>query len=332
MRALVTGATGFLGGALARRLHALGHDVLATGRDVTAGRALAEAGVRFVRADLGDAEAIARLCAGQDRVFHCAGLSSLWGRKLDFQSANITGTEHVLRACARAGVGRLIHLSSPSVCMDSRHRLNIGEDEALPRVAINTYAWSKREAEQRVLAAARNGLPVVVLRPQAVFGPGDRSIFPRILRMAQRGVFPCFGNGESLIDVTCLANAVDALVLAATAPPGCLGQIYHISNGEPWNTQRLLDRLFQELGLRVRRPHVPYRVAYAIAGALELVHRAAGLRREPRLTRYSVCVLARTRTLDITKARRDLGYQPAVAVETGIREFAAAWRPTHAAV
>lgn len=331
MRALITGATGFIGGALARRLHAMNCDVLATGRDAAAGAALARDGVRFVPADVCDADALARLCVGRERVFHCAALSSLWGRKADFFSANVSGTERVIEACAAARVGRLIHVSSPSVCMDQKDRLQVEEDEPLPRTAINTYAWSKREAEQRVLAAAQRGLPVVVLRPQAVFGPGDRAIFPRILRVARRGTFPRFGNGESLIDVTCLANAIDALVLAATAPEHCLGQVYHISNGEPWNTEKLLSRLFQELGLVVRRPRVPFAVALALAGALEFFHRAMGLQHEPRLTRYSVCVLARSRTLDITKARRDLGYRPAVDVETGIREFAAAWRVTHAA-
>jgi len=329
MRALVTGATGFLGGALARRLVALRHDVLATGRDLREGARLREHGVEFAPAELGDRAALARMCAGRDRVFHCAALSSLWGRAQDFHTANVAGTDNVIAACSRAGVGRLIHVSSPSICMDTRDRQLITETEPLPARPINLYAGSKREAEKRVLAAAAAGLPVVVLRPQAVFGPGDPAIFPRILRLAQRGVFPVFGRGDSWIDITCLDNAVDALVLAAEAPERCVGQVYNVSNGDPRPTQELLNRLFAELGLHVRRPRIPFAAAFAAAAVLERLHTWLRLRGEPRLTRYSVCVLARTRTLDIAKARRDLGYVPRVDTDTGLRQFAGWWRENH---
>jgi nucleoside-diphosphate-sugar epimerase len=330
MKVLVTGATGFLGGALARRLRRLGHQVHGSGRDPLQGAALQRDGIRFSAAELDDPLAAMALCRGQHWVFHCGALSTAWGRREDFRRSNVLGTRLIAAAARKRGVKRLIHVSSPSVCMDRQDRLGIGEGEALPAAAVNHYAWSKRLAEDEIAAAAAHGLATITLRPQAIVGPGDRAIFPRILRVAARGSFPRVG-GPSLIDVTPLENAVDALLLAAKAPLACLGQVYHISNGSPRDIDTLLDSLFQSLGMDVKRPRLPFGLAYAAAGVLELIHRSLGLRSEPLLTRYSVLVLGRSRTLDISKARRELGYRPKVSVEAAIRAFAAAWKAQHGA-
>jgi nucleoside-diphosphate-sugar epimerase len=330
MKVLVTGATGFLGGALARRLRRLGHQVLGSGRDPLQGAALERDGIRFSAADLDDARAAEALCRGRHWVFHCGALSSAWGRREDFWRCNVLGTRVIAAAALKQGVRRLIHVSSPSICMDQHDRLKIREDEALPARPVNLYAWSKRLAEDEIATAAARGLPTVVLRPQAVVGPGDRAIFPRILRVAARGSFPRIG-APSLIDVTPVENVVDALLLAAKASKASLGQIYHISNGSPRDIDTLLDSLFRRLGMDVKRPHLPFTLAYSAASALELIYRGLGLQSEPILTRYSVLVLGRSRSLDISKARRELGYRPKVSVEAAIRAFAGSWKAQHGA-
>jgi nucleoside-diphosphate-sugar epimerase len=320
-RALVTGATGFLGRALALRLKELGLEVTGLGRDRARGQSLVDAGVRFLPVDLGDADAVAAACAGHDQVVHCAALTSPWGRYPDFVTANVTATRHVIAASQKARVRRLVHVSSPSIYVDHRDRLAVREDEPLPARAINHYAATKRLAEDEIDRAHAAGLPVVTVRPQGIFGPGDRAIFPRLIRVAGRGRFPVIGDGENLIDVTYVDNVVDALVQALDAPERALGKKYNITNGEPVSNYALLDRVFTAVGVTYRRVHLPFALAYSAAGMLEAVHRWALRGSEPLLTRYSVCVLAKSRTLDITAARNDLGYHPRVGLDDGVQRF-----------
>ena len=322
---LVTGATGFLGRRTALRLHAAGAEVTAVGRNATIGAELGRAGLHFVAVDLADAEAMGAACAGQARVIHCGALSTPWGRRADFEAANIRGTENVIQGCLRHGVHRLVHVSTPSLYMDTGDRLDLREDARLPARAINHYAATKRIAEERIDAAFAAGLPVVTIRPQGIFGPGDQAIFPRLIRVAERGFLPKFGDRDPLIDVTYVDNVVDALVAAAEAPTRVLGRKFNITNGEPRPTYELLARILDRLGVKYRVRRIPERRALWAAGTLETVYRALALSREPVLTRYSVYALARSRTLDISAARSELGYAPRVSIDEGVERFANWW-------
>jgi nucleoside-diphosphate-sugar epimerase len=323
MRALVTGATGFLGGRLARRLKELGHPVTAFGRHAGKGAALERDGIRFVAGDLSDGAAVARAAVGQELVFHCGARSSPWGTYREFHDANVLGTRHVLEA-AREGA-RVIHVSSPSIYVDGgRDRLGISESEPLPKRSVNLYARTKRMAEDLVDEAHRAGRPVITIRPQAIFGPGDTTVFPRIIKVAQRGVFPVIGDERNIVDITYVDNVVDALVLCASSPRSTLGRKYNITNGEPRESYPLIDEVLSRLGIRYRKRHIPFALAYAISAALEAAHRVVP--GEPLLTRYSVSVLACSRTLDISAARADLGYNPRIPLEEGLSNFVAWWK------
>ena len=280
--------------------------------------------MHFFRGDLADAAAVEAAAAGASHVFHSGALSSPWGRAADFEAANVAGTRHVIAACERHGVARLVHVSTPSLYFDGRHRLAIREDEPLPSRGINMYAETKRRAEGLVDAAAARGLPVVTLRPRALFGPGDTTLLPRLVRAKARGFLPLIDGGRALTDVTYVDNVVDALLAAAAAGPEALGRHYNVSNGEPMPLIELLTMLFRRLGLPMNGRAVPYAVAWTLAAGLEAAAHATG-GREPVLTRYTVGVLARTQTLDLTAARRELGYAPRVSVAEGLERFAAWW-------
>ncbi len=154
--ALVTGATGFLGGHMARRLAELGWRVTGLGRNEAEGRRLAEAGIVFVSGDLRDKDLIRMACEGQQYVFHCGALSSPWGPYRDFYESNVEGTRYVVEGCVQHGVERLIHISTPSLYFNYRHRLNISEADPLPR-PVNAYAATKLLAEQVVEEGGRRG-------------------------------------------------------------------------------------------------------------------------------------------------------------------------------
>ncbi|CAI6082755.1 NAD-dependent epimerase/dehydratase family protein [Cohnella sp. JJ-181] len=327
-RALVTGATGSLGRAAALRLAGSGWEVTGVGRNAEAGRRLEADGIAFRRIDIGrEPEEIAEACADQDYVIHCAALSSPWGRYRDFEAANVAGTAHVAAGCLRHGVRRLVHVSTPSVYFDYADRLLISETAALPRRPVNAYAATKLIAERIVQEASARGLDAVILRPRAIFGPEDGSLFPRLMRVNELRGIPLIGGGQALLDLTYADNVVDALVAACLAPAEASGRIFNISNGEPAKLIDLLRRLFGLLEQPLRTRTVPLRAALAAGAWMESAYRIAPfLGAEPPFTRYTVGLLAYSQTLDISAARRTLGYEPRVGVDEGLQRFAAWWR------
>jgi nucleoside-diphosphate-sugar epimerase len=209
--------------------------------------------------------------------------------------------------------------------MGAGDRENVREDDALPP-PITHYAASKLAAEAIVSDAHRSGLPSIMLRPRAIFGPGEPTIFPRLIRALARGRLPRLGDGKNRVDLTHIDNAVQAVELAIAAPERALGQAYNISNGEPVLFWDVIARVCDALALPPPKRAVSQRTALWIARSLELGHRLLGLDREPLLTRFGAEMLTRTMTLDITRARRELGYTPRVSMEQGLASFLAHWQ------
>lgn len=322
MKLLVTGATGFLGGHLAQRLQELGHEVTAIGRNEAKGAALAERGIRFIAVDLADQAAIEAACRGQEAIFHCGALSAPWGAPAAFYAANVLGTRHIVDGALRHGVARLIHISTPSIYNEFRDRLNVAEDSPLPARPINQYAATKLQAETEVQRGFAAGLETVILRPRAIFGPGDQTILPRLIEANRRGRVPLIRGGRALIDLSYVDNVVEACLLGLTARRSALGRPYNITNGEPTELRLLLPRLFAALGEPLRSLELPWSVAMAAAGTLEALSRLRPGQPEPPLTRFAVASIGLSQTLDISAARRELGYAPRVSIEEGILRFA----------
>lgn len=321
MTVLVTGATGFLGRRVVARLLARGHGVIATGRK----RELAPAGVPFRRGDL-ESE-LTGLCDGASSVVHCAGLSSAWAPYARFEAANLGGTERLLRDAERAGVSRFVHVSTSSVYARARDQYAIAETARLPKRPANAYVATKLAAEH---AVRRARVPHVILRPRGIFGPGDSSIFPRLLRALETRRLPVIGSGETLGDLTYVDNVADAAVLAVEADRAALGETYNVTNAEPVRIWETIAELAGALDLPRPRRRLPLGAALALAGALELRSLATPGRPEPLLTRYTVTLLGCTTTLDPSRAMQKLGYRPAVSMHEGLERFVAWWRSEQA--
>ena len=322
--ALVTGATGCLGQHLVGKLLDEGYLVRASGRNHAIGACLHGGATEFVAGDLQDTRLVRQLCSGVDVVFHCAALSSPWGRYRDFYAANVTGTEHIIHGCQRHRVSRLVHVSTPSLYFAYNSRLNVCENDPLPAKQVNFYTQTKLLAEQAIDRAYYTGLPVITIRPRAIFGPGDTTILPRLITRLQQGRLRLIGDGSNLTDLTYIDNVVDALLLCADS--STLGHKYNITNGQPVYLWNMIKRLCTELNLTYPQQKIPFRVAFMLAWGMEIVSRTLLSYKEPLLTRYTVSVLAKSATLDIKAARRELGYAPRVSVEEGVQRFVRWWK------
>lgn len=187
---------------------------------------------------------------------------------------------------------------------------------------MNHYATTKYLAEKEVTSAVSNsGLKAVILRPQGIFGPGDPTLMPRVLRLAKKGILPVIGQGTAQIDLTYIDNVVDAILNAFESTNICLGKAYNISNGEPIELVQTLTKILKELDIPVRKKKIPFAAAWTIASAFETTYTLGQLQKEPPLTRYSVCTLGMTRTLDISSARTDLNYSPKISMKEGIQRY-----------
>jgi nucleoside-diphosphate-sugar epimerase len=324
MKALVTGGGGFTGGEVVRQLLARGVNVRSFTRSSYPW--LAEIGVEQVQGDLAHLPDVERAVAGCDVVFHVAAKAGVWGRYADFYAINVTGTENVIAACQKYGVRRLVYTSTPSVVHTGGDIE--GGDESLPyaKKFEAYYPQTKAKAEQAILAANGPDLATVALRPHLIWGPGDPHLIPRVLARARAGKLRRIGTRDVTVDVTYVENAAWAHLLAAdklAIGSPIAGKVYFITNGEPVKLWEFLNRIFAEAGLPPVTRSVPVWLARLVGRLSETAHRVFRLAGEPAMTRFVASQLSTSHWYNISAARRDLGYEPRISIEDGLRRLAA---------
>ncbi len=311
MRILVTGATGFVGGAAARALTSAGHQVTGTGRDVKRGAALEQAGVRFVAADLrtGVGEGLDDV----DAVLHCAARSTLWGKWADFYADNVEVSASIAAACARRGV-RLVHISTPSVYNAAGRTQQVPESTPIGPRFDSLYARSKYLAE----LAVRSQLPdAAVLRPRGIYGVGDTALMPRLVRALRSGRLPRLTRHEVYTELTHVQNVVHAARLALERP---VAGVFNITDGVSVPIWATLERLADALSVPRPTRFVPAALVEGAAALLEAAYRLSPNAPEPPLTASGVRLLTRPMTLDLSRAREVLGYAPVTHPHDGLSE------------
>lgn len=317
MRILVTGSNGFVGGKIAAALLARGEYVIGLGRTAAPAAPVSQYLCHDLARPLRFAEPV-------DAVIHCAALSAPWAHPGAYRRANVDGTRHVLAYAAQCGHPYLIYISSSSVFYRAADQLGLTEDSPIPPddEQINDYSRTKRRGE--VLVHAYAG-PWAVLRPRAVFGPGDTVIFPRILRAAAAGRLPLLGHGNRPAVVGDLIY-IDTLVgyVLGALDRRFRGEL-NLTNHQPVVIEAFLLALLARLGYPAPRWRVSVAWALRLARVAEWV--SAGLLgyREPPLTRFGVAVFAYSKTFDVRKCLAELG-PPAVSVEDGVARFVAWWQ------
>jgi nucleoside-diphosphate-sugar epimerase len=322
--ALVTGASGFVGGLLARRLLDNGRRVRALSRSPMP--ELEKLGAEIVCADVADEAAMRAACAGVATVFHAAARVGVWGPPDEFEHTNIGGARAVVAAGRTQGVARLVFTSSPSVVFTPGHLAGVNETQPLGTAFPAAYPRTKAGAECIILAAHEPGrFNTTALRPHLIWGIGDRNLIPRVVARARTGRLRIVGDGQNRVDLTHIANVVDAHLLAeaslARSDSAAGGRAYFITNGEPVALWPWINELLRRLDLPAVEKRISLRTAERLGAACEFVWRMLRLRGEPPMTRFVAAELAHDHWFDIGAARRDLGYKPRVTMEQGLAEL-----------
>jgi len=326
VKVLVTGATGFIGGAIARSLHAKGFSVTATGRNPEKLRALEREGINTHRGNLLDLEFAKSLCQKQDAVIHCAARVQESGTLNQFIPDTLTTTRNMALAASEKSAGRFLFISSPSVLYGTFGGTNRRESDTLRLRRLPPYARAKVLAERVVTSAAHGFESTWILRPQAVFGAGEPHFFDRLRSIRLGRGIPIRNDGQHLIDVTSIHTVTHAihhmLGLSRTGVTVC-----NIANGEPRPFRSLIQQLFDACGENAcfRRIHpLP-----ALAALFMLEHGCYLTGRTPSITPSILSKILYTRTIDTTFARSTLGIIPPVTLDDAISEYAAWWKSNH---
>ncbi|WP_277212036.1 NAD-dependent epimerase/dehydratase family protein [Isoptericola croceus] len=359
MTVLVTGASGLLGGAVARILVGRGEQVRTLQRSPSG-----VLGAEDVAGSVTDAATVARAADGVDAVVHLAAKVSLAGDPAEFAHVNVDGTRLLLDAAERAGVQRFVQVSSPSVAHAGSSLVGVSAEPADPARARGEYARTKAASELLALSrdrgaagAARASLSVrnpglnpdeqrrsqpgddggtpdaaadfsvVAVRPHIVWGPGDTQLVERVIDRASSGRLPLLGHGATLIDTTYLDNAAAGIVAALDRlldrPEIVRGRAYVLTNGEPRPVADLLAGICRAGGVEPPRWRVPVGLARTAGGLIEALWRVRPGTDEPPMTRFLAEQLSTAHWFDQRAVRAELGWRPAVSIDEGMRRLAA---------
>jgi nucleoside-diphosphate-sugar epimerase len=314
-KAFVTGGSGFIGGRLIEKLRERGIEVNALARSDASAQAVEAKGATAVKGDLEDKAAMQKGAAGCRYAFHAAAALGD-GDKDYFERINVTGTQNALTATQKAGVERFVHVGTEAALLAGDPLVHADESAPLRPDSKGIYPSTKAKAERVVRAANADGFATVVVRPRFVWGPGDQTVLPTLKEMVESGKFAWVGGGRHLTETTHVDNVIHGLILGAEK--GEPGAAYFVHDGEPVVFKEFVTDLLKTQGVTPGDRSVPDVVAKTATTIGETLWRLLPLPGEPPLTYMSYWVSAQECTLDITRAREDLGYEPVVTRAQGL--------------
>jgi nucleoside-diphosphate-sugar epimerase len=314
MRILVTGGTGFTGTALVERLCRDGHSVVALDyKEGLACDTLRAMGAEVVIGSVTDAAAVERSMRGVEFVFHlAAAFRELNVPNSFYDEVNVGGTRMVMEAALRAGVWKFVYCSTCGVHGNVDHP---PASEDAPIQPADYYQRTKYEAEPLVKRLAQGRMETVVVRPAAIYGPGDPERFFMIFKRVSKGTFPMFGNGRTLYHPLYVDNLVDAFILCMPRGAGD-GRDYLIADQEYYPIEHIVREVARALGVEVRIPHYPVWPVVAVGHVCEKLCKPFGI--TPPIFPRRVDWYRQNRAFDITRAKQELGYVPKIPLAEGL--------------
>jgi len=316
MKIFITGASGFIGGAIARALSTI-HNVRAMSRSEGGDEQLRLLGATPVRSELG-AVKLEHL-AGCEVVIHCAAFVKQWGTREEFWRTNVDGTAQLLQAARQAGVKRFIHVGTEAALFHGQHMRDIDETYPYPASTPFLYPETKAAAEKLVLAANAPGFETISLRPRFVWGPGDQTILPVVKKMVKAGMYMWIDQGRVRTSTTHIDNFVHAVTLALSQGRG--GQAYFITDDSTTTVREFLTALLKTQGIMMPKASIPGPLARTLGRILESIWTLLRLKSEPPLTYFAAAMASSECTIRIDKARAALGYEPIITQEEGLAQL-----------
>jgi nucleoside-diphosphate-sugar epimerase len=322
MKVLVTGGTGFTGKALVERLLGMGHEVVALDyKEGLKTQELRDWGAEVILGSVTDKDVVRRAVQGVELVHHvAAAFREMNVPDTYYHEVNVGGTRNVLEAALAAGVRKVIYCSTCGVHGNVDHP-PAGEDA--PIQPADYYQRTKWEAEPVVREFNERGLETVILRPAAIYGPGDPERFFLIFKRVAKGVFPMFGNGKTYYHPLYIDNLIDSFILAMENGRGG-GEAYLIADEQYLEIEDLVRRVGRALQVDVKVPHYPVWPVVAAGHVCEKVCKPFGI--TPPLFPRRVDWYRQNRAFRIDKAKRDLGYAPKVGIDEGLQRTAEWYR------
>lgn len=317
MEILITGGNGFLGHHLIPALQERGDHVRVLALPTEDTTQLEERGVTIFRGNILDPDTLVAPIRGADSVFHLAAMIGAWRSMQDYYAVNVTGTENVCRAALKAGVRRIIHISSAMVYDMAMGRAVTEEDFLEP--LDEPYSMTKAQGDMLVQRLIREEhLPAVIIRPGTLIGPGDRLNFGRMADRVRSGKGIIIGTGNNKIPLFYVTDMVQGLLLALDSEQAA-GKIYNISNDQPLTQAQYLAAIAREVRVAPPHIHVPYSPLYTASHAAERLTTLSKERMQPFVTRHGIKLYGANNLLSIDKARRELGYAPQVSLIEAVR-------------
>jgi hypothetical protein len=317
MRIFITGASGFIGGAIAQAMRS-DHEILAMSRSHKSDLRVKELGAEPVRCDLSTLE------PGDipdcDAVIHCAAYVESWGTREMTWRINVEGTERTLNAARAAGARRFLHMSTEAVLWKGQDLIDVSEDHPYPDRTPYLYSETKAEAERLVRAANQNGaMETVMLRPRFVWGPGDQTLAPEIKAMVEKGAFMWIDGGRARTSTTHIDNLVHGARLVLDRGTG--GEAYFVTDDEVRSFREFLPELMKAYGVELGSRSMPSAIVRPAAMLIEGIWRTFQISGTPPITRRAIDLMCCDCILKIDKIKYDLGYQPVVSVVEGLRQL-----------
>lgn len=319
---LVTGATGLLGSHIVEKLREQGHKVRVLVRRQSDTALLDSWGVEKAYGELTDQASLAKACQGVERVYHAAAQVGDWGKWEWFVASTIDGTRNLLTAARDAKVKRFLHISSISTYGHPDGEGLVFDESAPAGVGLHRWSYYSRakiEADRIAWEMHNKGdIPLTIVKPSWMYGPRDRASMPRMITAIRKGKAKIIGDGQNRLNLTYAGNEAEGCILAAMANRA-MGQTYNLSDDGAITLEEYWNGIAKALGAKPVTKKVPYKVAYTAGFLMECMGHLLDRKKPPLVTRYSAWLMGRRCFFSCEKARRELGWQPTVGYDEGIR-------------
>ena len=312
---LVTGAAGFVGLACVKYFAQKGYKVYGLHRQMSQSGIISEAGGIPVAGNILNPDN--SNLPVTDIIIHAAAHLGKWSNDRQYIDINVTGTQNMIEFAKANNIKKFIHISTEAVIFNSKHQLNVNESIPFPNTGF-IYAATKQQAET-IVNNASHAIQTVILRPRIIWGPGDKTMLPLLIDAVKQNKFMWINHGTNLINTTHIYNLVHAIELAIHYTK--TGETFFIHDDETLSIKAFYTQILEQYKIKTPGKSIPRWLAITAAWFIENSWKILNIQSRPPLTRFGAAVFSTNFTIDINKAKSELGYKPVISISKAIKEL-----------